>query len=33
MKRGDMLTRETIVPGISPLSTSWWTRAKLIVNS
>ena len=33
MKRGDRFTRETTTPGTSPSSTSWSTRAKVMVNS
>ena len=33
MKRGERLTRETTTPGTSSSSTSWSTRAKVIVNS
>ena len=33
MKRGERLMRETTTPGTSPSSTSWSTRAKVIVNS
>ena len=33
MKRGERLTRETTTPGTSSLSTSWSTRANVIVNS
>ena len=33
MKRGETLMRATTTPGISSLSTSWSTRAKVIVNS
>ena len=33
MKRGDTLMRETTTPGTSSLSTSWSTRANVIVNS
>jgi hypothetical protein len=33
MKRAERLTRLTTTPGISPSSTSWSIRAKVIVNS
>ena len=33
MKRGDRFTRDTTTPGTSPSSTSWSTRANVIVNS
>jgi hypothetical protein len=33
MKRGERLIRATTTPGTSPSSTSWSTRAKVIVNS
>ena len=33
MKRGETLMRETTTPGTSSLSTSWSTRANVIVNS
>ena len=33
MKRGERLMRETTTPGTSSLSTSWSTRANVIVNS
>ena len=33
MKRGERLMRETTTPGISSSSTSWSTRANVIVNS
>ena len=33
MKRGERFSRETTTPGTSPSSTSWSTRAKVIVNS
>ena len=33
MNRVDMFTRETTTPGMSPSSTSWSIRAKVIVNS
>jgi hypothetical protein len=33
MKRGDRFIRPTTTPGTSSSSTSWSTRAKVIVNS
>jgi hypothetical protein len=33
MNFGERLTRETTTPGISSSSTSWSTRANVIVNS
>ena len=33
MKRVDMFTRATTTPGMSPSSTSWSIRAKVIANS
>ena len=33
MKRGERFTRDTTTPGTSPSSTSWSTRANVIVNS
>ncbi len=33
MNRGDMFTRDTTTPGISPSPTSWSMRANVIVNS
>ncbi len=33
MNRGDMFTRETTTPGMSPSSTSWSIRANVTVNS